>query len=108
MELQVILRKEDRHNIAEHLIIFQCECGTYVCVRKPFSTNTKIQGHNDIQAMNISKIIRQLGGFVYSPEDRRLLRKVKFSPILSKSGSSLAISSISGRALASLSAHKRK
>lgn len=38
-----------------------------------------------------------------SPEDRRLLRKVKFSPILSMSGSSLAISSISGRALANLS-----
>lgn len=43
----------------------------------------------------------------HSPEDRRLLRKVKFSPILSKSGSSLAISSISGRALASLSVDKR-
>lgn len=32
--------------------------------------------------------------------------KVKFSPILSRSGNSLAISSISGRALANLSVDK--
>lgn len=44
---------------------------------------------------------------MYSPEERRLLRKLKFSPILSRSGSSLAISSISGRALASLSVNTR-
>lgn len=42
------------------------------------------------------------------PLERRLFRKVKFSPIFSISGSSLAISSSSGKALASLSLSRRQ
>lgn len=69
---------------------------------------TKTDNTNEIQVMIIDTITTPKGHIVYSPEDRRLLRKVKFSPILSKSGRSLAISSISGRALANLSAQEIK
>ena len=79
-----------------------------VTMREQYHLNNKIAYksvmYNTIQESDLDLVQIMI---VYLPVDRMVLRKVKFAPILSRSGKNLTISSISGKALASFSRSKR-